>query len=95
MSWGRRTHEDRVEDSVTDVDGKERFCLVATVTDINLFGIPYYAVYSILNSSMVDKLLYKTALECMEMCTKASRIFVVDNWYGLAAVLRTDVKRQI
>ena len=21
----------------------------------------------------------------MEMCTKASRIFVVDNWYGLAA----------
>ena len=26
----------------------------------------------------------------MEMCTKASRIFVVDNWYGLAAVLPTD-----
>ena len=50
---GRWTPEDCVEDSVTDVDGKERFCLVATVTDINLFGIPYYAVYSILNSSQI------------------------------------------
>ena len=51
--YGRCTHDDCVEDSVTDVDGKERFCLVATVTDINLFGIPYYAVYSILNSSQI------------------------------------------
>ena len=50
---GRCTHEDCVEDSVTDLDGKERFCLVATVTDINLFGIPYYAIYSILNSSQI------------------------------------------
>ena len=50
---GRWTPEDCVEDSVTDVDGKERFCLVATVTDINLFGTPYYAVYSILHSSQI------------------------------------------